>query len=153
MEHKIIEQTIIFLRDNNTNLKSCSDDEINKLEAHYDILLPDCYKQFLKLMGNGSPNYMRGSDYTYNWLFEMKQGANEILLESNMKELPIDTFVFWMHQGYQFCYFHLDRHLNNPAVYYYNECYKDLGIIKVSDSLTDFLYNPGILGDTIKNAK
>ena len=153
MENKSIEQTILFLRDNNTDLKSCSDDEIKKLESYYDILLPDAYKQFLKLMGKGSLNYMKGTDYTYNWLFEMKEGANEILLESNMKELAIETFVFWMHQGYQFCYFYLDSRIKNPAVYYYNECYSSLGIIKVTDALTDFLYNPDILGDAIRNAE
>jgi len=72
-------------------------------------------------MGNGSSDYMAGEDYTYDWLFSLKKSANETLHENRLPILPESSFVFWMSQGYQFCYYHLNKVDNNPAVYYYNE--------------------------------
>ena len=63
----------------------------------------------------------------------IKEGAEELLedddtwlieergAEGNPFELPDDAFIFLMHQGYQFMYFHTADRNEDPPVYYYLE--------------------------------
>jgi SMI1-KNR4 cell-wall len=140
MTEKLISDTIEYLLRKYPNSKPCSIDEINLLEEHFGIKLPNMYRQFLLSFGNGSTEYMVGTDYTLYWLRNMKIEANKMLLENNLTELSTDAFVFWMHQGYQFMYFETADNNQNPAIFYYNECY-EMDIIKVCNNMNELLYN------------
>ncbi|MDJ1485505.1 SMI1/KNR4 family protein [Cytophagaceae bacterium YF14B1] len=99
----------------------CSQDEITKLEESVGSPLPDAYKEFLLLMGKGAHGFMTGSDVFYHLLFDLTEGAHELLIEDKSPLiLPEKAFVFWMHQGYQFLFFNLNEG-PDPKVYYYLE--------------------------------
>ena len=140
MTEQLISDTIEYSTMKYPNSKPCSIDEINLVEEHFGILLPNMYRQFLLNFGNGSKEFMVGEDYTINWLINMKDEANKMLLEKNLPELSNDAFVFWMHQGYQFMFFETADNNQNPAIFYYNECY-EMDIIKISNNMNELLYN------------
>lgn len=148
MTTKTIEEVINHIQTFYGNTQGCSIEEFNKLEQHYNIALPNTYKQFLLHIGNGADNYMKGSDYKYRWLLTLKDAANKILSDEGLDQLPNNSFVFWMHQGYQFCFFYTDSD-DNPIIYYVNQC-AEAAIINLNTCLTDFLYDPhSILNDNI----
>ncbi len=103
------------------NIKGCSYPEIIKLERKLNMKLPESYKSFLLTMGHSADKFYLGSDFTYEKLEQIQIWSKELLQESpEYPELPEKTFVFMMHQGYQFCFFHLDEG-NNPFVFGYLE--------------------------------
>jgi len=138
MEERTINTLSNALVAKGEKLLPCSLAEVIALESFFKIDLPPAYKEFLLKMGKGSGSFMIGSDFEYHKLFELKNEANRLLLENNLEILPISTFVFWMHQGYQFCYFYLGEN-KNPNVYYFNEVNKKMN--KIANTLTDFFYS------------
>lgn len=139
MQDQTIGEAIAYLKTQYPRTYGCSTQEIQELETACQLKLPAAYRQFLLYFGRDAGAYMIGSDFTYGWLMTMKDGANELLAENGLAALPEDTFVFWMHQGYQFCFFHCNDAIDNPPVYYYNECSDEPGIVQMADSLTAFL--------------
>lgn len=97
------------------NAKGCSSDELASLKARYGESLPDSYIQFMADAGNGIEEFLRGSDFVYSQIDDLREAADQLLRESGLKPLEPDDFVFAMHQGYQFYFFH------DGAVYYYQE--------------------------------
>lgn len=134
----IHKKTIDYLSKKYSALKPCSSDEIIAIEDYFSVTLPNIYKEFLLMFGNGSSDYMVGDDYTFYWLKGMKAAANEMLRDSDLPELTNDSFVFWMHQGYQFMFFYTRDGNENPSVFYFNQCYK-MPVIKISDTLSELL--------------
>jgi len=89
-------------------------------------------------MGKGAGKFMMDSSAFYNEIFDLREGGTELLSDDNFKSLPDNTFVFWMHQGYQFAFFYLDQGGNPPVNYYLEEeHYEDFE--RTEQSLTDFL--------------
>lgn len=103
--------------------------------------LPKAYIEFMTVMGNGTEGkYMAGDSCFMNEIYDLKQGAIELLEENESKNvLTDDDFVFWMSQGCMFCFFKLSEG-DNPPIYFYNESGEDK-FIKVADSLVEFLIN------------
>ncbi len=137
-----ISEMINFFRVNHRDLKGCTVAEIELLEQHHQLKLPNVYRAFLQLVGHDARGYQVGSNYDYPWLLTSKEFANELLARNERPPLPDNTFVFWGHQGYQFCFFYTDTAEGNPLVYYYNECYEIPTYLEIS-RLDDALRNPG----------
>lgn len=120
-------------------MKPCNENEIELLENLTDGKeLPKEYLNFMRQAGNGI-RFFYGSSYTMKEISNLKEWANELLEENNFCEnLTDNQFVFFMHQGYQFCFFNLDEG-DNPPVYYYGEG-EELGtFIKKNDNFSLFL--------------
>jgi len=104
------------------NAVGCSEDAIKALQDRYHVMLPDDYVLFLRKAGMGADGLWVGSDYRYIaqyptktiTLFDLQESGRE-LLEAHGLSLPPASFVFHMHQGYQFFV------LTSDGVYYYLE--------------------------------
>lgn len=127
-----------YLERRGCHLSGCSEKQIIKIEEFYNIKLPAIYIEFLLIMGKNAGKFMRGSSAFYNEIFDIRDGSIELLYENDFKELPDNTFVFWMHQGYQFAFFYLNQGDNPPVYYYFEGETKDDFEFKAS-SFTDFL--------------
>ncbi|RFS21165.1 hypothetical protein DVR12_17685 [Chitinophaga silvatica] len=103
-----------YLKGKGMELEPCTADEVISLEDHFKLTLPQVYKDFLLLMGRGAGSYMRGTNVFYKDIFLLSSYAEETIRESNLKPLPSDAFVFWMHQGYIYAYFVMGS--DNPPV-------------------------------------
>jgi hypothetical protein len=80
-----------------------------------------------------------GTDVFYRKVWGLRDGATELLQENNVAAtLPDDAFVFYMHQGYQFMFFHTQEG-DNPAVCYYNEGEHHTGFVNLYASYSSFL--------------
>ncbi len=102
--------------------------EIDRLEIHLGLPIPGAYRAYLGIAGTSPPLELVGSDCHGQYLFEMRQGAIELLQEmGDPFTLPDDAIVFLMHQGYQFFYFHADGTNEDPPVYY---CFEDRNTVE-----------------------
>jgi len=102
-------------------IKGCSEGEIAKLEESSGVRLPTKYKDFLKKIGNGAGGVFRGTDIFLSAIVGLNEEAAALLKENGEDfSLPIDAFVFLMHQGYEFSYFCASEG-ENPPVYQYVE--------------------------------
>ena len=103
-------------------IQGCTQEEVEKIEKHFKVTLPGLYKDFLLRMGHGAGEYLVGTDIFYKYIFDLKEGAEELLEEDNAEfKLPEHVFVFASHQGYQYMYFDLADNMDDPPVYYYLE--------------------------------
>lgn len=137
---KTIEEVIKILIDCKNTLVPCSMSEVIELEKAYQITLPDIYKKFLLSMGKDAGKYMLGNSCFYNEIYDLQQGAREIIVDNGLPELPVNSFVFWIHQGYQFAFF-LVGESQNPPVYYFSEGQGMKNFRLINKSLTDFFYD------------
>ncbi len=130
---------IEFLKINNIQMKPCTEKEIEVLKGlAKEKKLPETYLEFMKEAGNGI-RFLQGSSYTMKEILNLKEWANELLEENNVKEIISDNqVVFFMHQGYQFCFFNLDDG-ENPPIYYYGEGEGLKSFIKKNDTLAEWL--------------
>jgi hypothetical protein len=118
-------------------IKGCSIEEVHFLENYFNINLPNVYKEFLLTMGHIAGSFYQGTDMFFRHLIDIQKWARDLLEENGQPfQLSNETFVFSMHQGYQFTYFYtLDS--NDPPVYYYIEgsSYPEKKWISFSDFL------------------
>jgi hypothetical protein len=133
-----IHELEIYLDSKGCRLRGCSGREIDKIESFFKVKLPVAYKEFLFSMGKGAGRFMEGSSAFYDEIFDIRDGSIRLLSDDNFKPLPVNTFVFWMHQGYQFAFFYLDEGDNPPIYFYYEQANYD-DFIKKENSFTDFL--------------
>lgn len=101
----------------------CSEEEIQNLESRLKLNLPLAYKEFLRYAGKGLGDFEIGSTIFYDDidLVELQEIAKEFLIEDNAPfKLPDDAYVFWMHQGYMFCFFKTSEG-DNPPVHFHIE--------------------------------
>lgn len=104
------------------NGQACSVDEVEAMERKADVSLPASYKAYLLIAGRYPPSAWVGSDCTIGILTEIRKWVEELLMgQGNSLTLPPKSFVYSMHQGYQFMYFVADGGSNDPAVFYYLE--------------------------------
>lgn len=127
--NKLIEQGNILM--------GCSESEISQLESYYNIKFPKIYLEFLALMGKGAGRYMSGSSCFFDELTNLKDWANELIVDNGFQPVPNGAFVFWMHQGYQFAFFRLSEN-DDPKVYGFDEGIKQDDFDVKFDSLTAF---------------
>lgn len=65
--------------------------------------------------------FLRGESCFMDELLELNEWGAELLEENNVPlKLTSNDFVFWMSQGFMFCFFKLDEG-ENPPVYFYSE--------------------------------
>jgi hypothetical protein len=97
-------------------------DQVADLERHLGLPLPAAFQAYLLIAGAEPPPDLVGSDCHGDWLYQLRQGAEELLVECGRPfELPTDAVVFFMHQGYQFLYFRADGQDDDPPVFYFIE--------------------------------
>ena len=96
--------------------------KVDMLERHLALPLPAAYRGYLLVAGASPPARLIGSDCHGDYLFELREWAEELLRGCGQPfEMPTDAVVFLMHQGYQFFYFKADDLSNDPPVWYYYE--------------------------------
>jgi hypothetical protein len=98
----------------------CTIEEVEQIQQAQHVELPPIYKEFLFRMGRGAGRLAQGTSYYYPELLDLKKFAFNLLSQSGSKySLADNAFVFSMHQGYQFEFFHAG--IDDPAVYIYDE--------------------------------
>lgn len=115
-------------------IEGCTSSEIEFLKQSQGVdFIPETYVQFLEEMGQGAGLLFVGSDYAYEALIYLKENAVSTLngARSSLK-LPDDAFVFLMHQGYLFYYFHTKDFDNDPAIYSYKEGDKEFQLMSAT---------------------
>lgn len=127
-----------ILKEKGFRLKGCTANEIAEIESYFKVQLPNAYTDFLKTMGRGAGDYLKGSSVFYDEIFDLKDGAVDLLTENNFKPLPEDAFVFYMHQGYQFAFF-LSETSDDPPVFYFYEGKNKSDFEMKEKKFTDFL--------------
>ncbi len=126
-----------FLRQKKQKLIPLTEKEIDRIEEKYNLKLPDYYIQFLLKMGKSADKYMLGSSAFYDEIDIINDEAPSLLKENNINNpLPKNSFVFWMHQGYQMAFFVCDKSIN-PEVFYFTEVEPEKGFVNVG-TLMDF---------------
>src|ERR671930_627899 len=104
-----------------TEIRGCTQIEIENLERIVGNQLPIAYRQFLLAIGRGAGAFLKGTDVFYDQVATLTDEARVLLAENGMQdELPEDAFVFYMHQGYEFGYFRIGDGAD-PPVYQYVE--------------------------------
>lgn len=118
------------------NLVGCTPEEIMAVRAHFAHKLPFAYEEFLRLAGNGAGKLFRGSEIYYPRLLGLQNAAEERLRENGgTLSIPDDAMVFFMHQGYEFCF--LVPSAEDPPVHQYVE--GQAGFSTPWDKFTEFL--------------
>lgn len=103
-----------------SDLRPCIEEEIKKLEEHFQFRLPKKFREYLLVTGHGAGEYKIGSDYQYKYLFDLtRQARCELKRAGNPFQLPEDAFVFFGHQGYIFAWFNVSDG-DDPPVYTYS---------------------------------
>jgi len=115
----------------------CSIPEIVDLEKELNVFLPEAYREFLLWMGKDTGKFLQGSEVTYKHLAKIQYWANEILEERRLPLLPFNSFVFYIHGGYQFAYFLLNRE-DDPKVCFFDECITK-GVELLRESYSEWL--------------
>lgn len=119
-------------------IRGCKTHEITKLEQHFEIRLPQIYKEFLAKMGHRAGIFSQGTDMFYESLFTNREGFQELLEEDKFSfVLEPKLFVFSSHQGYIYHFFNVEENVIDPPIYGYME--GELKIKKVNDSFSAFL--------------
>lgn len=103
------------------DMRGCSDADIRQVDSLVDAKLPTAYKEFLKAMGRGAGAFLTGTDLFFPKLLELRGWAETLLSRTGSPfTLPPDSFVFLVHQGYQFMFFGLGQG-DDPAVLHFEE--------------------------------
>lgn len=137
---KGIEELRNFFFQKKIELHPCNSIDITNIEEKFNIVLPQAYKDFLLTMGRDAGAFMRGSSVFYPDILNLQTWANGLLKENGFTVLPLNSFVFWMHQGYQLAFFSL-KEGENPPVYFFSEGRGQRDFVKIENSLSDFFVN------------
>lgn len=100
----------------------CLEAEINELQRKQEVVyLPELYKDFLRIMGKTTSRMLPlVSELQYQHLLTGKKVAQNILKADNIGlSLPVDAFVFLIHQGDAFSFFETKDRVEDPQVYTY----------------------------------
>lgn len=125
------------LVDAEERLIGCTDAQIEELEQKLNIRFPVLYREYLRVMGRQSGDFLRGEEHSYPYLLTLKDDAQEILADSEVTyRLSPTDFVFWMSQGTQFAFFDTASG-DDPPVFHYREYTP--GPTRRQDHLSQFL--------------
>jgi SMI1-KNR4 cell-wall len=141
---KSIEDISKFLIDRGQKLRPVTVEDLSLLEQEFHVQLPLTYKRFLLLMGRGAGSFMLGSSVFFEDVFYLREWTEELIRENNLENLPKDSFVFWMHQGYQAAYFKITGE-DDPPVYYFSEGSNKIKFEIFEKTITDFFINQLIM--------
>lgn len=100
----------------------CTLEEVEDLERWSRHRFPEAYREVLLWMGRGGGGLLGGSDCFYRHLKDRPSFAQELLEEDQFADkIPDNTFIFFMHQGYQFNFFYFDDGDDPPVSWYIEE--------------------------------
>jgi hypothetical protein len=120
------------------SFKGCTEEEITSLESRFSLCLPQCYRDFLAVMGRTAGKFLVGTDYSFPKLLEFRKDAEGLLRTSQSDfKLRSTAFVFMFHQGYTFLYFDCHANPYDPPVFMFTEAEKEPR--KVSDTFSAWL--------------
>jgi hypothetical protein len=120
------------------SFKGCTEEEIDSLECWFALRLPQCYRDFLAVMGRSAGDFLVGTDYSFPKMLEFRKDAEGLLQTSQSDfKLPSTAFVFMFHQGYTFLFFDCSDDSDDPLVFMFTEAEKEPR--KVSDSFSAWL--------------
>ncbi len=121
-----------------SDLLGLSDGEIHEVCEDQGLeRLPQCYVEFLRLMGRKAGRVFRGTDAFYPEILGLKNDALDLLVQNGVEDLMgSDAAVFAMHQGYQVIWM-VNSDDDDPSVVMYQE--GDQGLSKQWRSFTAFL--------------
>ena len=120
-----------------SQLRGCTEEEVCILEQKSSHRLPAVYREFLKSVGWSAGNFLVGTDMFYPEVLSFRGAAERLLKQNNANyALSSNAFVFLMHQGYQFLFFHLEDN-DDPPVFHYIEPNKSP--VRVSEKFSAWL--------------
>jgi len=107
---------------NDNTILGCTESEILELIHDQNVnALPPIYIKFMRYAGKRAGGLWAGTDAFYPYMKGLKQVAVDLLIENDFDfDLPDTSFVFLMHEGYQFMYFDTTV-IDDPEVLYYME--------------------------------
>ena len=101
-------------------LAGCTADEVVVIRSCFSHELPLAYEEFLRVAGKGAGRLFCGSEIYYPELLGLQNAAKTLLIENSQTLLlPDDAIVFYMHQGYEFCF--MTPNKEDPPVFQYVE--------------------------------
>lgn len=155
---KYLSEIIEKMKNAGVELIGCDEKEIEEVNIIANNKLPNCYIEFLEIMGNETKADETQENWHYNYpgfqgntvFYPSIKWLNEAL-EEQLKEdgdilkLPDNAFVFYDSQGILNAFFKLDEG-DNPPVYGYEEGFEGKSFPKIADSLSSF-YTRYLEGD------
>ncbi|MCA9814422.1 MAG: ankyrin repeat domain-containing protein [Cyanobacteria bacterium HKST-UBA01] len=116
-------------------LLGCTEEEIDKLERHFNVTLPAAYRYFLERMGKSAGEFLSSDHVTFEYesLFEQAQNASY----TTYCELTDKSFVFAEREGCQFFYFEADGSSDDPPVFRFDD--GDFGSKQVTRTFWEFI--------------
>jgi hypothetical protein len=129
--NKLYESGLAFPDD----LKGCTEEEILSIEDHFQVRLPESYRDFLSLMGRSAGDFLVGSDYAFPKMFRFRKSAGN-LLQTYLPDFKLDPmdFVFFHHQGYTYEWFRCRDRADDPPVIMFTDSEKEPRIVRASFS-------------------
>ncbi len=116
-------------------LKGCTEQEIQLIENHFGIELPNSYRDFLGVMGRCAGGFLVGSSYAFPDVLEFRGGAENLLRRCQVGfQLPPNAFVFFHHQGYTFEWFNCRKRVDDPPVLMFTDSEREPRIVSGSFS-------------------
>lgn len=120
------------------SFKGCTEQEIKAVESRFALRLPQCYRDFLAVMGRAAEEFLVGTDYSFPKMLDFRKDADGLLRTSQSDfKLPPTAFVFMFHQGYTFLFFNCHDDSDDPHVFMFTEAEKEPR--RVSDSFSAWL--------------
>ena len=119
-------------------IHGCTPEQISALEAQTGVRLPSAYRSFLRTMGERAGEFLVGTDWTFRNLVGLKTAAERLLKRNRVEATPLSasSFVFAMHQGYQFLYFDAAASADPPVFLFLDS---ESGPRKVFESFSEWL--------------
>ncbi|HKI33759.1 MAG TPA: SMI1/KNR4 family protein [Gemmataceae bacterium] len=120
------------------SFQGCMGEEVKSLEGQFSLRLPQCYRDFLSVMGRAAGEFLLGTDYSFPKMLGFRKDAEGLLQtsQSNFK-LPPTAFVFMFHQGYTVLFFDCHDDPDDPPVFMFTEAEKEPR--KIADSFSAWL--------------
>lgn len=119
----------------NCSLQGCSEEEICKLEKHFNLSLPAVYRDFLRTLGKGFGSFMSSDhiSFEFDQLFDQAQHPSY----AEYCQLTAKSFVFAERGWENFYYFEADDSSDDPPVFMF-EC-GEFGSRQVYRSFWEFI--------------
>jgi len=98
-----------------TALAGCTEIELDDIEAHVGVRLPEQYKEVMRTIGRSAGDFNSDVDMYYPKVLTLNSRAIRVLSRYEML-LPDRSFVFAICDGGEFLYFHNWRDNSDPPV-------------------------------------
>ncbi len=95
------------------DIKAYSKNELKSFEEAYNIILPDSYKEFLKVFGESELGIFNNQYFGLDHIDASFETAEHLL----GKPLEKDSFAFAQWQGYNFHFFTLSNNQNPDVIF------------------------------------